>query len=117
MENCPLDLSGQGQLLKLGSVEKRCIGGTFKQGRKWSFKQKSSLGHLLLFQKTIVLCKIKQNLLEPQTPHLLYEEHISVNQVRVRDVIADDNNTFEVHKLEHVKDKSIKKNCRWNSDE
>ena len=32
-----------------------------------------------------------------------------MNQVRVRDVIADDKNTFEVHKLEHVKDKSSKK--------
>ena len=30
----------------------------------------------------------------------------SLNQVRVRDVIADDENTFEVHKLEHLKEKS-----------
>ena len=27
----------------------------------------------------------------------------SLNQVRVRDVIADDSHTFEVHKLEHLK--------------
>ena len=27
----------------------------------------------------------------------------SLNHVRVRDVIADDENTFEVHKLEHLK--------------
>ena len=28
-----------------------------------------------------------------------------MNQIRVRDVIADDDTTFEVHKLEHIKDK------------
>ena len=27
--------------------------------------------------------------------------------MRVRDVIADDESTFEIHKLEHVKDKSV----------
>ena len=27
-----------------------------------------------------------------------------MNQIRVRDVIADDESTFEVHKLEHIKD-------------
>ena len=31
----------------------------------------------------------------------------SLNQVRVRDVIADDENTFEIHKLEHLKEKSM----------
>ena len=30
----------------------------------------------------------------------------SLNQVRVRDVVADDENTFEVHKLEHLKAES-----------
>ena len=29
--------------------------------------------------------------------------NFSLNHVRVRDVIADDLNTFEVHKLEHLK--------------
>ena len=29
-----------------------------------------------------------------------------MNQVRVRDVIAANENTFEVHKLEHVEDKT-----------
>ena len=28
----------------------------------------------------------------------------SINQIRIRDVIADDETTFEVHKLEHIKD-------------
>ena len=28
-----------------------------------------------------------------------------MNQIRVRDVIAEDDLTFEVHKLEHIKDK------------
>ena len=29
--------------------------------------------------------------------------NFSLNQVRVRDVVAEDENTFEVHKLEHLK--------------
>ena len=29
-----------------------------------------------------------------------------MNQIRVRDVIANDESTFEVHKLEHIKDKT-----------
>merc|ERR1711892_695692 len=92
MEDCPFDLSGQGQLLKQGRVEKRFIGGTFKKGRKWSFLPRSSRCHLLLFQKTIVLCKSNENLSEsesPPCPNLFYEKHISLNKVRVRDVIAD----------------------------
>jgi hypothetical protein len=32
--------------------------------------------------------------------------NFSLNQVRVRDVVADDENTFEVHKLEHLKAES-----------
>ena len=39
-----------------------------------------------------------------------YQKHIfdnfSLNQVRVRDVVADDEITFEVHKLEHLKAES-----------
>ena len=67
-----------------------------------------------------MLCKTNENLSEPNNPHLLYDNHIrqgniscfyqkhifnnfSLNQVRVRDVVADDENTFEVHKLEHLK--------------
>ena len=30
----------------------------------------------------------------------------SMNQIRIRDVIAEDDSTFEVHKLEHIKDKT-----------
>ena len=32
-----------------------------------------------------------------------FSHNFSLNHVRVRDVIADDLNTFEVHKLEHLK--------------
>jgi len=102
MENCSLDLSGQGQLLKHGQVLKRFLGGSTKLARKWS-SPKSASCHLLHFQKTLVLCKENQNVSEPNNPYLVYENHISLNQVRVRDVIADDVNTFEIHKLEHLK--------------
>ena len=32
--------------------------------------------------------------------------YFSLNQVRIRDVVANDENTFEVHKLEHLKSES-----------
>jgi len=52
-----------------------------------------------------MLCRTNDNISEPNNPHLIYEAHISINQIRVRDVVADDEATFEVHKLEHIKDK------------
>jgi hypothetical protein len=70
MENCSLDLSGQGQLLRHGRVSRRLQG-----RRKWS-SQKASASQLFLFQKTLLLCKTTENLSEPNNPHLLYENHI-----------------------------------------
>ena len=32
--------------------------------------------------------------------------------MRVRDVIAEDESTFEIHKLEHVKDRTVKETKR-----
>lgn len=104
MENCPLDLSGQGQLLKHGKVFTRCLGGSLKKGRRWSGRsQKTTPCHLFLFQQTVVLCRIIDNDSAHQSPHLHYLDHISINQVRIRDTIADNLNTFEVHKLENIK--------------
>jgi len=105
MEDCPLDLPGQGQLLKQGKVGKRFLGSVLKRGKRTS-SQKSSASQLFLFQKSLILCTTKENLSESNNPHLWYEQHISLNQVRVRDVIADDENTFEVHKLENMEDHS-----------
>ena len=122
MENCPLDLSGQGQLLKHGKVLTKCLAGSLKKGRRWSTRsQKPSPCHLFLFQQTVVLCRTSENCVEQNSPHLYYLNHIrwgwssdlcrshfikhffSVNQVRIRDTIADNLNTFEVHKLENIK--------------
>ena len=75
MENCPLDLSGQGQLLKQGRVNNIFLGGSIKIRRKWS-SQKSASCQLLLFQKTLMLCKTTENLSEPNNPNLFYESHI-----------------------------------------
>jgi len=107
MVNCPIDLPSQGQLIKQGKVSRRNIpvptGGGGKFSRRFS-SQKWAPCHLFLFQKTLMLCKTSDNVSEPNNPHLIYENHISINQIRIRDVIADDETTFEVHKLEHIKD-------------
>jgi len=107
MVNCPIDLPSQGQLIKHGNVTKRNIlvpsGAGGRLARRFSSPKWVSC-HLFLFQKTLMLCKTSDNLSEPNNPHLIYEHHISISQVRVRDVIADDETTFEVHKLEHIKD-------------
>ena len=74
MENCPLDLSGQGQLLKHGKVLNR-LGGNLNFGRKWS-SQKLSSCYLFLFQKSLVLCKTSENISESNNPHLSYANYI-----------------------------------------
>jgi len=109
MVNCPLDLPSQGQLMKHGKVTKRVKLSTASSSgsglaRRFSSPKTVSC-QLFLFQKTVMLCKTTENLSEPNNPHLLYDCHISMNQIRIRDVIADDDTTFEVHKLEHIKDK------------
>ena len=72
MEDCPLDLSGQGQLLKQGRVGKLEL---MKIKRKWG-QQKTSVCQLLLFQESLVLCRTSEDPSEPNNPHLLYENHI-----------------------------------------
>merc|ERR1711973_802407 len=110
MVNCPIDLPSQGQLIKHGKISKRNILNTGASGSGGKFSMKWSspkcvMCHLFLFQKTLMLCRTNDNISEPNNPHLVYEGHISINQIRVRDVVADDEATFEVHKLEHIKDK------------
>merc|ERR1711892_929299 len=96
MRDCPLDLAGQGQLLKQGTVKERGIKGS---GRK---EKKCSSCQLFLFQHCLVLCRTKVNLAEPGSPHLAYSAHISLNQVRVRDYVEGEEAGFDVHKLESV---------------
>ena len=76
MQNSPLDLSGQGQLLKHGTVAKKFFDLVFKLGRKSSL-EKSSSRQLFLFQKALVLCKIKESFSDPNNPHLIYEQYIT----------------------------------------
>jgi hypothetical protein len=120
MEDCPLELSGQGQLLRCasapgrhgalmllprhGPVQMRPLKGLGLKARKWSGAgHKPTAGHLFLFQQTLVLCREGPNPLDPHSPKIYYVNHISVNQVRVRDVIDGCDLTFEVHKLENIK--------------
>jgi len=100
MENCNLDLSGQGQLLKHGLVSTKPLLPSTKKGRKWSTSsQKASSCYLFLFQQTLVLCRKHEN----HRDELYYACHSSVNKMRIRDTIGEDLNLFEVHKLEDVK--------------
>ena len=75
MRDCPLDLAGQGQLLKQGTVKERAIKGS---GRK---EKKCSSCQLFLFQHCLVLCRTKVNLAEPGSPHLAYSAHIRLTHI------------------------------------
>ena len=72
MQDCPLDLAGQGQILKHGRIARQ---GGRKPRRSWS-GQKATQCQLLLFHKTLLLCRTRDNLSEPNNPHLCYENHI-----------------------------------------
>ena len=103
MENCPVDLSSQGQLLKYGGVQSHYLKSVSLK-RKWSGSlPRQSPCCLFLFQQTLVLCRACEDPSDPKTPKLIYCQHININLLRVRDVIEDDPNSFEIHKLEHIK--------------
>ena len=89
MEGCPLDLSGQGQLLKQGRVGKCEIlkirkawgsqgnvstgSGRRRLGGRWSISPQSYC--LILFKQSLVLCRTSENLTEPDSPLLVYSKH------------------------------------------
>ena len=74
MENCPLDLSGQGQPLKQGNV--LVSGGKGRNGKRWSIgSQLPSSCFLILFQQSLVLCRTTENMAEPDSPSLDYSNH------------------------------------------
>ena len=68
MKDCPVDLAGQGQLLRQGIVKDR--------GDKKSSQDKGSSCYLFLFKQCLVLCKTRVNKDEPASPHLTYSSHI-----------------------------------------
>jgi len=105
MEKCHIDLSSQGQLLRYGAVKSHYLKyGSVKKSRKWSGSLPRQYPcYLFLFQQTLVLCKTCEDPSDPKTPKLIYCQHININLLRVRDVIEDDPNSFEIHKLEHIK--------------
>ena len=75
MENCPLDLSRQGQLLKHGKALMSFL--RDGNGRKWSTSSlKPFPSYLFLFSQSIVLCRMSENMAEPDRPALLYSKHI-----------------------------------------
>ena len=74
MENCPLDLSRQGQLLKHGKALMSFL--REGNGRKWSTSsQKPFPSYLILFQQSIVLCRMSENMAQPDRPALSYSKH------------------------------------------
>jgi len=103
IENCPLDLVGQGQLLKHGPVEARHWTEGGRKGRKWSRSDKPTSSYLVLFQQAVVLCGTSDKSEDKTYPQLQYIGHLSINQIRVRDTTGENLNTFEIHKLEELK--------------
>ena len=75
MKDCPLDLAGQGQLLKQGTVRERSARGSGKKEKRRS-SEKDFFCCLFLFQHCLVLCRTKDNIEEPNSPHLTYSGHV-----------------------------------------
>merc|ERR1711915_1147668 len=90
MTNCTLDLCLQGELLKHGQVlsrkpKERLI------DKKWSC-------YLLLFQQTLILCKIKKGIGNEDHPPLEFFKSISVNHIQI--MLGKNKNTFSIYKKE-----------------
>lgn len=69
MASCPFMLCGQGPLLKHGKVLSKKLRGSFKNRNKWSC-------HLILFQQTLVLCRVIENTDRGIKHKLEYFKHI-----------------------------------------
>lgn len=111
MVNCPYDLSAQGQLLKYGPVTTSLNAG-LRRERLWHLKSKrKSSSFLFLFQQSIMLCSVEaKETSSSQTssnsslrPLLTFSCSLSVNQVRIRDTVEENENMFEIHRLENIK--------------
>jgi len=109
MVNCPYDLSAQGQLLKYGPVTTTS---GLRRERLWHLKSKrKSSSFLFLFQQSIILCSVeaKENSSSQTSsnssvrPLLTFSCSLSVNQVRIRDTVEENENMFEIHRLENIK--------------
>ena len=74
MKDCPLDLAGQGQLIKQGTVRERSARSGRKEKKRSSEKLISCC--LFLFQHCLVLCRTKDNTEDPNSPHLTYSAHV-----------------------------------------
>ena len=112
MENCPLALSRQGQLLKQGNFI--VDSGIRRTGRRLTMRLSSHKFCLILFQKSLVLCRTSQNPNKPESPFLRYCMHFryvdnydfnlrkiffSLNQLRIRTVSVNPS-TFEIQRME-----------------
>jgi len=112
MADCPHDLTNLGQLLKHGKVDTRERKDSFRIERLWYPKpKKRSSKYLFLFQQSIILCRAEQREGGATSfsgpggggrPHLTFSCSLSVNQVRIRDVVEQDESMFEIHKLENI---------------
>jgi len=103
MEECPLDLASQGQLLKKGRVLSRLVKVRRKSFTGWGARVPQGIpSFILLFQHSVIICR-ELSSVESSDPRLVYFTHVSVNQVRVRDICAEDALTFELQRVEGVK--------------
>ena len=73
IENCPLDLSRQGILIKQGTFI--MDSGIKRTVKRLTMSLSSHTYSLTLFQKSLVLCRTSQNPNKPDSPFLRYCMH------------------------------------------
>ena len=73
IENCPLDLSRQGILMKQGTFI--MDSGIRRTGKRLTMSLSSHTYCLILFQKSLLLCRTTENHTESDSPILHYCKH------------------------------------------
>ena len=101
IKHCPVDLSRQGMLIKDGPV---CVGSNWRRNAN-CLGQVMESHYLILFQRSLIVCRRRENPADQESPVLLYSKHFSLNELKIINVVQDKPSTFIIQKTGRSSDK------------
>ena len=101
IKHCPVDLSRQGMLIKDGPV---CMGSSWRMNAN-CLGQVQETHYLILFQKSLIVCRRRESPADHDSPVLLYSKHFSLNELKIIEIVEGKPSTFIIRKTEISSDK------------